>query len=66
MENFDRFKEKRHEYNLKIQKEVSKLINKYPELRYGQIMVILGIDNLDFNEEPWVTYEKMRVRNITE
>lgn len=60
------FDKKRQEYNLKIHEMVLDMINKYPELRYNQILSILEIDTQAFNEEPWETYRKMRVKNIAE
>ena len=51
------------EDNNKIMKELQETINLFPELRFGQILHVLGLFKTDhslFNEEPSVTYERIK------
>jgi len=60
----------RQEYNRLILKTLSKLIEKHPDLRFGQILVDCGIIELQmmddrlmaidpFNEESEITWKRM-------
>lgn len=52
----------RQVYNREIAKIVSHFIEEYPDLRYCQILSMLGISENGedrFNEEPYDTYEKV-------
>ena len=63
----------RQKYNKLILERLSKLVDKYPDLRFGQILVNSDIIELvpdynnsamialdPFNEEPEVTWERMK------
>ena len=61
----------RQKYNKLILERLSKLVDTYPDFRFGQILVNAGIIELQmmgdrliaidpFNEEPEIIWEKMR------
>jgi len=64
-------------YNIVIVEKLKELVNKYPDLRFGQILVNSNITELvpDYNntalvaldpyyEEPEVTWERMKNNNF--
>lgn len=65
---------RRQQANLEILKNIEEMVNKYPDLRFGQILVNLGIIQYQrdpasfdiigikdpFNEESVVTLNRMR------
>lgn len=73
MEKIKEMISKRQEANLDILNEIEEAVMKYPDLRFGQILVNLGIIEYDtnmyvgvcvakdpFNEESVVTLERMK------
>ena len=54
--------EKRKYYNAKILSYIGYMLNKYPDLRFTQLLYDLGVDNINtrYNEEPWITYAKIQ------
>lgn len=63
--------EKRQEYNLKILDKIKEKINDYPQLRFGQILIILGVLQSKeggiiedpFYEEPFNTLKRINYIN---
>ena len=51
--------QKRQSSNYKIINAIIKLINEYPELRFGQILHMLNLHNIDFYEESIVTHKNL-------
>lgn len=55
--------ERRKYYNAKILSYIGYMLNKYPDLRFTQLLFDInigtGIDN-KYYEEPWVTYIKLK------
>lgn len=50
----------REKYNDKILYELTNILNENPTLRFNQIMFILNETNDYFNEEPKITYERLK------
>lgn len=50
---------KRHWANKKILHKIEEFCNEYPELRFNQVMSIIGYDGDDFYEESEATLEKI-------
>ena len=52
----------RQSANLNILQDIKFIIEQYPELRFCQILSILGLDKDKFNEESVVTLNKVRMK----
>ena len=50
---------KRQETNLEILMTIAKFVERYPHLRFIQILTILEISD-NFSEEPQITLEKLK------
>lgn len=54
------FNKKRRKYNKKILKLLDNYSKNQPSLRFGQMLVSLNLNKDIFNEEPWITYDKLK------
>lgn len=54
----------RQHWNFKIIILLGRIITKYPELRFCQILSILGLDKDNFYEEPDETWKKISESRI--
>jgi hypothetical protein len=52
----------RQSANLNILTDLKFIVEQYPELRFCQILSILGLDKDKFNEESVVTLNKVRMK----
>lgn len=50
---------RRDDYNRRILDTISKILDKCPELRFNQIMYIINEQRDYFNEEPWITLDRI-------
>lgn len=50
---------RRDDYNRRILDTISKILDKCPELRFNQIMYIVNEQRDYFNEEPWITLDRI-------
>jgi hypothetical protein len=51
---------KRQEYNRKILEKLTKVVDENPELRFSQILHVLGADEMLFYEESETTYKLLK------
>ena len=49
----------RQENNRRIIEQITKIVDTYPDLRFCQILSILGLDTDRFHEEPNVTLNRI-------
>ena len=49
----------RDKYNDKILLVISLYLEKYPEMRFGQMLINLKLNDIDWNEESFVTFNKL-------
>lgn len=59
-DNTKQIMRQREKYNEKILYKLSQILNENPTLRFNQIMFILNETNDYFNEEPKITYERLK------
>ena len=50
---------RRDDYNRRILDTISKILDRCPELRFNQIMYIINEQRDYFNEEPWITLDRI-------
>jgi hypothetical protein len=50
---------RRDDYNRRILDTISKILDKCPDLRFNQIMYIVNEQRDYFNEEPWITLDRI-------
>lgn len=53
--NIEKIVEQRKEFNLKILEQLKIIVERWPELRFGQILAIFNLNVDKFNEEPNIT-----------
>ena len=49
----------RNKYNDMILQVISSYFEKYPEIRFGQMLINLKLNDIDWNEESSKTYNKL-------
>lgn len=60
VEKHDKEVKERNEYNMKILDYIKNRLERYPEVRFCQLLYVLGLTGKDnFAEEPTETYRKL-------
>lgn len=58
------FDKKRQEANKEILSVLSELIDENPEFRFGQLLQTLGLHQINFYEEPWITIQVVKALKV--